>query len=499
MVAFNNIPGNILTPFYFAEFNSGGTPYETQARVLLVGPKLAAGSAPAGVAYGPIQSGIEADQLFGVGSVLSFMFRIARANAPFQPIWALPLADPAGNAASGSVTFTAPGVTGAGVFHVLGRRLTFQINAADTAATISANFTAAFNALGLPITAAVDGTTAAKTNLTFKHVGALGNGVEVERATDEPNALAAANATIVGLAGGTGVPDLVAPLANLGDDEFDYIAGPYADTNSLNATRDFLSDSNGRWSPTQQLYGHYFTGFVGNLSAQVTLGAGRNDQHASIMAIPSSPTPVWEWAAAYAALASAHLSDAPEVSRPLQTLQLNGVLPPRDRASWWDIADRQALYADGMSAFKVRVDGIVAVDRVTTTYRLAAGGVADATFRDVETMFQGMFALRYFRTAVTNKHSRQALADDNPANLPEIATPKDVRDTLVHAYNDLVFLGVAEKPEIFAKYVVVERDPNNATRLNAAAPLDMVNQLRIFAANVTAFLQFQTASGAVAI
>lgn len=498
-VPFNNIPGNILTPFYFAEINSGGTPFEGDPRVLLLGPKLAGGSAPAGVAYGPIHSAAEADALFGVGSVLSFMYRIARNNAPFQPIWALPLADPAGSAAAGSVTFTAPGITGAGIFHVLGRRVVFQINSADTAATISANFVAALNAMGLPISAAVAGTTAAKANLTFRHVGAIGNGVEFELAKDEPNALASANATIVGLTGGAGVPDVAAALPSLGDDEFDFIAGPYADANSLNAVRDFMSDSAGRWSPTQQLYGHYFTANVGILSAQVTLGTSRNDQHASIMAVPASPTPVWEWAAAIAALASAHLGDAPEVSRPLQTLQLNGVLPPRDRSTWWDIADRQALYADGMSAFRVGTDGIVRIDRVTTTYRTTANGVTDRTFLDVETMFQAMFVSRYFRTAVSDKHARQSLADDNPFNLAEVATPSSVRDTFVHAYNDLVALGVTEKPDLFAKYVIVERDPNNATRLNVSAPVDVVNQLRIVATNITMFLQYQTPSGASAV
>jgi hypothetical protein len=33
---------------------------------------------------GPIQNGNEADALFGVGSMLSAMFRIARVNAPFS-------------------------------------------------------------------------------------------------------------------------------------------------------------------------------------------------------------------------------------------------------------------------------------------------------------------------------------------------------------------------------------------------------------------------------
>lgn len=498
-VLFNNIPGNELVPFFYAEINSGGTPYQGSPRVLLIGQKLAAGSAPVGTVYGPIQNERQAAAVFGVGSMLVAMYRIARLNAPFQPIWVLPLADPAGAAAAGSLTFTAPGVTGAGILWVMGRRVTFQVNAADTAAIVSANAAAAINAVGLPVAAAVDGATAGKVDVTAVHKGAVFNGQEVTFATDEANVLSAANTTVVPLAGGNGVPDLAGPLAGLGDQEYDFLAGPYSDAVSLNAIRDFLNDSAGRWSPIQQLYGHYFSTQYGTLSALVTFGNSRNDQHVTVIGSQRSPTPEWEWAAAAAAMASAHLGDAPEVSRPLQTLVLQGVLPPRDRSLWWDIPDRQALYADGIAGCKVRSDGLVAIDRLVTTYQKTAAGVADGTFRDVETMFQLMFVARYFKTAVSDKHARQALADENPFNLAEIATPKSVRNTLIHAYNDLVALGVLEKPDLFAQFVNVERDPNDANRLNAYLPVDVVNQLRVFAANITAYLQYQTASGAAAV
>lgn len=499
MVAFNNIPDNGLVPFFYAEINSGGTPFEGNPRVLLIGQKTTAGSAPAGKVIGPIQNEREADAMFGVGSMLSSMYRIARRNAPFQPLWVLPLADPAGAAAAGSLLFVAPAVTGAAILLVMGRRLTFQINAADTAAQVAVKAAAAINAAALPLTAAVDGTTPAKINVTARHVGALGNAQELTFATAEPNVLQASNTTVVALTGGNGVPDLISPLANLGDQEFDFLAGPYSDTASLNAVRDLLDDVSGRWSPSQQLYGHYFTCAFGTLSGLVAIGNARNDQHVTILGTQATPMSQWETAASAAAMASAHLGDAPEVSRPLQTLVLGGLLPPRDNSLWWDQPDRQALYADGIAACKVRADGLVAIDRMVTTYQTTAAGVADGTFRDVETMFQLMFLTRYIRAAISNRHSRQSLADDNPFGVAEMATPKSVKITLIHAYNDLVALGVCEKADIFAQYVVVERDPNNANRLNAYLPIDVVNQLRIFAANITAFLQYQGPAGEIDI
>src|SRR5690606_35810890 len=108
----------------------------------------------------------------------------------------------------------------------LGRRLTFQVNTADTAAQVATKIAAAINAARLPIVAAVDGVTPAKVNVTARHKGTLGNDQEVTFATDEANVLTAANCTVVALTGGSGVPDLAAALANLGDDEYDFIAGP---------------------------------------------------------------------------------------------------------------------------------------------------------------------------------------------------------------------------------------------------------------------------------
>jgi phage tail sheath gpL-like len=496
-VQFNTIPSNTLVPLFYAEFNSGGSPFQTQPRLLLIGPKTSGGAATAGVPYGPVQSKADVIAQAGIGSVLVQMVRIARRNAPFQPIWILPLADPSGAAAAGTITFVAPGVTGAGIVRLMGRAISVQVNAADTRATVCANVVAAINAAKLPVTAAVDGTNNYQANLTFNHVGTIGNGIDVSLPAAN-NVFTATNAAIVAMSGGTGVPALTTPLANLGSDEYDWIASPYSDTTSLNAIRDFLSDSAGRWSPSQQLYGHHITYASGSLSTLATLGAGRNDQHTTIMGVQANPTPVWERAAALGALASLHLANPPECSRPLQTLVLNGVLPPDDRSTWWSISDRQALYVAGIGAEHVNADGSVAVDRSVTTYKTNAAGAADATFRDMETMAQGMYAIRYLRNVVLTKYARVALADDDPFNVG-LATPRKIKADMIHAYNDLVALGLAEKPDVFAQFLVVERNQLDANRVDVFFPIDVVNQLRVFAANVTAFLQFTSPSGAVAI
>jgi phage tail sheath gpL-like len=298
------------------------------------------------------------------------------------------------------------------------------------------------------------------------------------------------------MASGSGVPVLTTPLANCGSMPFDWIAGPYADATSLDAIKTFLDDVSGRWSPSQQLYGHYFTYLVGNLSAQATLGNARNNRHETIVGGQSFRTPPWEQAAADGALALVHLSTAPELSRPLQTLVKQNVLPPFSRALWWAVSDRQVLYADGIAADIVNPDGTVSVDRRVTTYKTNAAGAPDATFRDVETLAQCMFATRFLRTAVQTQHGRKAFAAENPFHVAEVVTPDDLRNTLIHAYNDLVALGVVQDSSDFASFLVVQVNPSDPNRADAYLPIEVVNQLRVFAANVTAFLQFASPSGA---
>lgn len=480
-VEFNNIPGDVLVPFFYAEVNSAGTPYAGRSVLLLVGQKLTGGTATVDVPVGPVASLEEVRKLAGVGSMLASMYEIARRNAPFKQIWLLPLADPAGAKATATITITAPAKDGVGVLRLLGRRIAIQILAAEAAADIAAHVVAEIGKLDLPVTAAVGGVGSEHiVTVTARHNGVLGNGMELKRAHLEEHLFTSVNCVLTAFTGGSGTPALSTGFANLGEDEYDWIASPYADATSLNAADALLNDISGRWSFAKQLYGHYITGAYDTLANLVTLGNSRNDQHVSILGMRSLPTPVWEFVAAAAGRISVQGTNAPALSRPLQNLVLLDVLPPDDRTLWWDQDDRQALYTDGIGACRVNAVGRVQLDRVVTTYQLSDTGVVDSTFRDIETMAQLTYVVRYFRTEVSRAHGRSILNRD---------TLRAIENTLVHAYRDLVRRSVLEDVEGFERRVRVERNAEDANRVDAYLPLDMVNQLRVFAANVTAFLE----------
>lgn len=495
-VAFNEIPGNLRVPLFYAEVNSGGAPYQSNARLLLVGQMLDGGVA---TAEEPVIVQDNADYLFGVGSMLSDMASAARANAPFQEIWALPLADAdASTAATGKITCADPsGAAGTLTLYIAGVRIRVRVMTTDDDEDLAASLAAAINAVpSLPVTAEVNGVNAEEVDLTARHTGTLGNDIRIDFVLEgDESTLAADLLTVTPMANGAGDPDITAALANLGAEEFDWYGSAYADTTNLNAIKDYLNDTSGRWSPIQQLYGHYITFKANTLGNLSTLGLGRNDQHATILGAYRSPTPPWIWAAAAAARAAAHLQDAPELSRPLQTLPLLGIRAPKI-ADRFDIAERNTLLYDGISTYHVRRDGTVAIDRLITTYQSNAWGSPDATWLDVNTMAQTMFLIRYLKAKVTSTYGRVALADENPFGLQGIATPDDISDTVSHAYRELVADGVVENADLFDDELIVERDISDANRVNVYLPYDVVNQLRIFAVNATTFLQLRSPAAA---
>ncbi|MCJ2108030.1 phage tail sheath subtilisin-like domain-containing protein [Methylobacterium sp. E-041] len=498
-VAFNNTPGDIRVPLFYAEVNAGVPPYSGTSCLLLLGRKLAGSALPA-LAAQNIGS-TDPNYLAGRGSMLADMIAISRYHNPVGETWVMDVGDPAGaTAATGTLTITgtatAPGTL---VRYIAGERYSVGVALGDTPAIIAAAFAAVvgkgFTKYGRRLGAPVVATAAAGVvTLTAQHTGVEGNAIRIETGLDGDEVDPAGITVAIGaMANGAGVVDLAVVFAALGNTQFDWLVGPYASVAQLNAARDFLSDSGtGRWSPTVGLDGHYITINNGNLSAQTTLGSTRNDRHATILGTLNYPQAPWSIAAGAAAITAfsknlgRSLTEAIEIARPLQTLVVTGIRPPKALSDRWGLADRDSLYRNGISAFTVNNDGTMALERVVTTYQTNLYGQADITFLDIETIAIAAYVKRYIKLIVTSTYPRHVLRDDNPGGLQGVVTPAQMRSTMIHAYTQLSLAGLVEKPELFTQYLIVERsgDPN---RLNAYLPTDVANQFRVFAANITLF------------
>jgi len=491
-VQFPNIPQNIRVPLFYADLDpSRANTGQINQRALIIGQITSAG---AGVANKPVisQGATEAKTIGGQGSMLALQTQAYRARDSFGEVWYLPLADDEDAvAASGSINFTsaatATGVLSLYIAAFAGSPVVSLVcTSTMTAANLATALAAQINAQpDLPVTAAVDATTTSKVNLTAKNKGLAGNDIDIrlnyygaQNGESTPAGLVAA---ITPMAGGLVNPSLTAALANLGDQLFDFIVMPYTDATSLNAVKAFLSSTTGRWSWSQQLYGHAFSAFRGTLAACQTFGAARNDEHVSVMGFNDSPTPSWILAADLTAAAA--VSCRADPAQPMQTVALASFLPPPIE-SRFPLTDRNTLLYTGISTFTVGDDGTVALENVITTYQKNSFGQADDSYLEVETMHTLTAVLRRLKSVVTTKYARKKLAANTtrPAPGSNIVTPNIIKADLIADYQSMQDDdGWVQGAEVFAQGLVVEQDTNNPNRVNVLYPAVLIDQLRIFA------------------
>jgi phage tail sheath gpL-like len=492
-VPFSNIPANVRVPLFYAEVDNSQAGYFSQTvRTLLIGQKLAAGT---GVANVPqlVSRTDQAKDLFGVGSMLARMHEIYRLGDSFGELWCIALDDPgAGVAATGSFAITGTATKAGTVSAYIGEdRVQVAVAASDAAATVATALAAAINAdVDLPVTAAAATGTV---TLTAKHKGALGNDILLQTnylgAQGGEVTPAGLTIAVTAMSGGTAAPSLTAAIAAMGDDEYDFIIQPYADTTNLDLFRTTMNDTTGRWSWNRQIYGHMYTALRGTFSALQTAGAVRNDQHATIAGVSTlMPNPVWEYAAAYGARNAVFIAADP--ARPTQTGELTGILPA-PASNRFIQTERQTLLSSGIATSYVS-GGVVRIERAITTYQKNAWNQPDPSYLDSETMHQLAAIIRRLRSVTTTKYPRHKLADDGTSfgAGAAIVTPSVIRGELASEYAAMEDEGLVENAKAFADNLIVERNADDPNRLDVLFPPDLVNQLRVFAVLAQFRLQY---------
>ncbi|HDL6856587.1 TPA: phage tail sheath subtilisin-like domain-containing protein [Yersinia enterocolitica] len=489
-IPFTNIPSNLRTPLFFAEFdNSQANTATTTQRTLIIGQMLDSSTLPADVPVLVSSVATVAGQC-GAGSMLHGQMAAYLANDTAGEIYILPLSDAESMvAAIGKITVTTPAsATGVISLYIGGIRVQVAVVATDDVNTVAAALASAIEGRPeLPVTVVHTGemvSEGAVVVLSAKNKGAHGNTIDLRLnylgsagGETTPDSLVL---TLTPMAGGAGAPELDDALANLQDRTFDFIINPYTDTASLNKIKEFLSDSTGRWSYSQQLYGHSFAAQSGTYGQLTTAGELRNDQHASLLGINGSPTPSYVWSAAYVGAIAQSLRNDP--GRPLQTLAISGVLAP-PLASRFTLTERNNLLHSGISTVTTADDGTVQVENIITTYQKNKYGAEDDSYLQIETLFLLMFVTRFLRTQVTSKFARMKLAADGTRFAPgsAIITPNVIRAELIAQYQTLEFNGYVQDAKGFAKGLIVEKSASNPNRVDVLWTGVLINQLRIFA------------------
>lgn len=482
-ISFNEIPGALRTPGVYTEIDNSAAvsgPQLIPYKRLIMGQMLAAGTATANTLV-RVTSVAQAKTLFGAGSMLVGMVQAAIAQDSFTELWVMPVADNgAGVAASGSITFGgAPTAAGTLKFYIAGRVVSVAVASGAALADIADALADAITAdTDLPVTAAVDGVTTSKVNITYRHKGTAGNDIDLRlNYYDGDETPAGLTTTIVAMASGATNPVLTTAIANLADEWFHIWAIAWTDATTLTAIEAELAD---RFGPLREIEGHAFAAARGTHSALGTLGDSRNSPHLTIVSAAYEPTPPYEKAAETASIAAYY--GAIDPARPLQTLAYVHCLPPA-AADRFTLEERNLLLFDGIATSLVDAGGVMRAERLITTYKTNTAGGNDTSYLDVETMLTLMFIRHDWRDYIKRKYPRHKLASDGTRYGPgqAIVTPKLMKAEAVAKFREWEEIGLVENIDGFKANLVVERNVSDPNRLDVLLPPDLVNQLRIVA------------------
>ena len=506
MPSFTQIPSQLRVPLFWAEVdasaaNSGGG---ENPKTILVGQKLAAGTATANLAV-YVTSEALAQTLFGFGSELHRMFLAYVKQDPLGEVWAMPIADAAGTNASLSLTVTGPATENGTIpLYLAGRLVSVPVTSGNTAATLVTAIVAAITTSLEPLgVTAADGA-GDTVDLTHAHDGTCGNSFDVracylgaaggERLPAGVGITAGGNSIVstpTTLASGATDPSHETAITNLGDEPFDYMVLGLPTVTVLAAFEAELAD---RWTALKQVYSLAFSAIRGNSGALLSLGGARNSPYVSTLGYDLVPSCNSEMAAAYAGASARELKADP--ARPLQTVALEGVLVPRIGDVFTAAVSNTLLFAGISCAHST--GGAFRITAAITSYRVNAGGNADDSYLYVETLATLRYVLRYLRSRIESKYPRSKLANDGTrfASGQAIVTPSIVRGEMVAAYLDLQEIGLVENVDAFIEHLIVQRSSTNPSRLEVLYPPDLVNGLRIFALLMQFRQQYSTRASA---
>lgn len=487
-VSFNQIPDGLQVPFFAVEFDQSaaqqGAATQTY-KVLLLGQKLSTSAHPDHQLV-TVTSEAQAASLFGRGSMLQKMVAAYLANDSFTELVALPLSDSdAAATASAALSFSGtPEKNGTFKTYLSGESVAIGVVAGDAPEEIALRLVQAIAAKpDMVISAEIDGTDATRVVLTSKHAGAVGNDLDLRLAVFSDDVVPSGlSVSVEAFSGGSGAPDLAAALASLDDDHYHLMVNPYLDGASLETLDAELSD---RFGPIRQTDGIAISAKSATLSDLQTFADGQNSPHLTVATVgKSAPMAPWQYAAAITGQVAASAQRDP--ARPFQTLGLSGVLSPSKNETF-TLQERNLLLKEGVSTIKTDASGTPRIERLVTTYKTNAAGQDDPAYHDLNTMLTLSYLRYSFRNRMALRFPRAKLADDGIRLAPgtsQVVTPKTAKAEAVALFAEWEAQGLVEDVGAFKKNLVVSRSSKDPNRLEFLLPPDLINQLRVVAAQI---------------
>jgi phage tail sheath gpL-like len=450
--------------------------------MLVIGQRLNTGIISAG-SIQKITRKEDGVNYFGRGSMIAQQIEAILKVNPFTLLYAIALDDnPAGNAAAGSITFTAsPTESGTYYLRIGGRAVSVGVTASQAVAQMATATAAAINAdLDGAVTAAA---VAGVVTVTSRHKGVEGNSIDIRvnyyQGETTPKGLAA---TIVAMTGGSGNPDITAVITAMSSLSAYTILCGWTDVANVVILETELAT---RWGGMQMRQGHMFGYINGTYSSLSAYGSARNSAHSSFFGLNKSPSLPWVNSAQFGA--AVEFSGGNDPAIPFKGISLPDVMAPEEKLRFIP-TERNLLLHDGISTVTFDQSGACFIEQVVTTYQTNAFNMEDTSLLKLNTKWTADYMAFAFKADILATFPRHKLAGDDvlPRIQPgqKIATPKLIRDCLISTAMKLEKMGLLEDLDQFIEEVQVVRSDADVNRVNAILPPNVVNQFDVFAAAV---------------
>ncbi|KFX30688.1 phage tail sheath protein [Ralstonia solanacearum] len=461
-ITFSEVPSALRYPGAYIEIDGSQAGLSSDLPVvLLVGQKLASGTAPTGELV-RVASVADAKTLAGDGSMLAQMAARYRNVDQTFDLYMLPYADnAAGVAATGSINVNSA-ATGDGTLalYIAQRAITVGVAAGKTAAQIATAIAQAITDAGadIPVTAVAAG---AAVTLSARHKGTCGNAIDLRLnlyGEDMPAGLALA---LTAMAGGTGDP-LPGDLATLiGQKWFRYVVLGINDAATLAA---WHAESQRRYRVPVQAGFRAFAAYRGDYAAAASFGETKNYEHITDLSLGINPPTTWEAAATLAAAAAPKLYNNPVIS--LEGTSLPGLVA----TSYHEWTSGNSLLFKGMSLMEVGTDGSCYIKRLISMYLHRSDGSTDDAYLDIN-VAEVTERIRYEqRTGAIKKFRGTVAAKTDEGYRPglPITTEDGVKAFLLSLYKNVLMsrYGWVQAYDYYKSTLVVEQDPDNPSRFN---------------------------------
>lgn len=466
-ISFDTIPGSIRVPGQYIEFNTRnavqGLPQNPQS-VLLLAPMLASGTHEP---LTPVQlfSDAQAGDLFGRGSWAQLMVRQAFKNNAYLDLTVIGLPDhSAGVAATGSLKIDGTAQTAASISITIGGvAVAVAVSANQSAAEAVEKLAAAVNAAALPVSATAE---QGSLKLTARSKGAIGN--EISLACDMGTS--GFSGSITAMTNGAQNADIAAALDKVAGKHYHIIVSPFSDAANAKALSQHI---------TQVSNAIEQRGCIGVIAQRGTMPQGAsltaqlNDGRITCVWYKGAAEACGIIAAGYAAV----LAFEEDPARPLNTLEIKGLNITPD--AQWPLFNEcnNALY-NGLTPLTV-VAGKVQIMRAVSTYTKSAANVDDPALLDITTIRTLDYTRRAIKERIALRFPRDKLSD---RLLPKVKS--EILDVLLK----LEQAEIIENAEANKGKLVVSRSLQDANRVNAAIPADVVNGLHVFAGRIDLIL-----------